>query len=71
MGLEMSTEDCISEEANMRSLAALFLLIPVLSGCISSSSPAAPAKDTTTVIVPPADSKPVVICSNGARPPCN
>ena len=53
----------------MKVLASMLILaIPVLSGCISSSSPPAPAK-TTTVIVP-ADSTTTVICQDGSKPPC-
>jgi hypothetical protein len=65
----LNEPEVIKEEANMRFLAALCLCIPVLSGCISSSNPSAPAKETTVVV--PADSKPVVICSDGTHPPCN
>lgn len=52
----------------MKVLASLLILIPVLSGCISSSSP--PAPRTTTVIVP-ADSTTTVVCQDGTKPPCN
>lgn len=57
------------KDAAMKVLASLLIaVIPVLSGCISSSSPPAPAK-TTTVIVP-SDSKTTVICQDGSNPPC-
>jgi PBP1b-binding outer membrane lipoprotein LpoB len=52
----------------MKVLASLLILIPVLSGCISSSSPPAPAKSTTVIV--PADSKTTVICQDGTNPPC-
>jgi hypothetical protein len=51
----------------MKVLVCLMALVPVLSGCISSSSPPAPAK--TTVVVPQ-DSKTTVICQDGSNPPC-
>ncbi len=47
----------------MKYLGALILLSPVLSACVSSPPP-----KTTTVIVPQ-DSKTVVICSDGTKPP--
>lgn len=52
----------------MKGFASLLVLIPVLSGCISSSSPPAPSK-TTTIIVP-ADGT-TVVCQDGTKPPCN
>jgi len=39
-----------------------------LPGCISSSAPREPEKNTT-VVVPPS-SKDTVICSDGTKPPC-
>lgn len=53
----------------MKFLAIVALSLPLLSGCISSSSPPAPQKSTTTVVVPQ-DTKTVVVCSDGTRPPC-
>ena len=54
----------------MKVLASLLILIPVLSGCISSSSPPAPSK-TTTMVVPEDGSKTTVMCQDGTKPPCN
>ncbi|HEY6451037.1 MAG TPA: hypothetical protein VIX87_00405 [Steroidobacteraceae bacterium] len=50
-------------------LASLLVLVPILSGCISSSSPPPPAKNTTVVV--PDNSKTTVVCSDGTQPPCN
>ena len=50
----------------MKVLTAALILL-TLTGCISSSRPAAPA---TTVIVP-ANSHTTVVCSDGTQPPCN
>lgn len=52
----------------MKLLTAL-LLVPILTGCISSSSPAPPASHTT-VVVPP-DNRTAVICADGTKPPCS
>lgn len=52
----------------MKFLAAALFLVPVLPGCISSSSPSPPASHTT-VVVPP-DNKTTVICADGTKPPC-
>jgi len=52
----------------MKMLASLALLVPFLSGCISSSSPPPPAK--TTVVVPPSSST-TVVCTDGSNPPCS
>jgi len=54
----------------MKVLMGLMVLIPVLSGCISSSNPPPPAR-TTTVVVPEDGSKTTVICQDGTKPPCN
>lgn len=56
------------KDTEMKILLAFVLLSPVLSACVSSSSP--PPPKTTTVIVPQ-DSKTVVVCSDGTKPPCN
>ena len=53
----------------MKILISLLLVIPMMTGCISSSNPPAPAKSTTVIV--PQDSKTVVICSDGTHPPCN
>lgn len=58
------------KDANMKVLASLLVLIAALSGCISSSSPPAPAH-TTTVIVPEDGSKTTIVCQDGTKPPCN
>ena len=50
-------------------LAGMLMLIPLLSGCISSSSPERPAT-STTVVVPP-NARTTVICSDGTHPHCN
>ena len=52
----------------MKLLMSLFVLVPILAGCISSSSPPAPAKTVTVVV--PQNSDAVVICSDGTNPPC-
>jgi hypothetical protein len=52
----------------MKNLIAVIALIPVMTGCISSSNPPPPAKSTTVIV--PQDSKTVVVCSDGTRPPC-
>jgi ABC-type Fe3+-hydroxamate transport system substrate-binding protein len=53
----------------MKILIVLALLSPVLSACISSSSPAPPAKETTVIV--PENSRTVVVCADGTHPPCN
>jgi hypothetical protein len=54
----------------MKALFGIYFLVPLLlSGCISSSSPPAPAKSTTVIV--PQNSKTTVICSDGTNPPCN
>jgi hypothetical protein len=58
-----------AEAIAMKLFAALLVVIPLMCGCISSSSPPAPAKATTVIV--PADSKTVVICSDGSHPPCD
>src|ERR1039457_6088807 len=58
----------LSKDAVMKVLESLLILVfPVLSGCISSSSPPAPAKNTTVIV--PQDSKTTVICQDGTKPP--
>ncbi len=52
----------------MKVAMSLVLAACVLSGCISSSSPAPPEK--TTVVVPQ-HSGTTVVCQNGTQPPCN
>jgi ABC-type Fe3+-hydroxamate transport system substrate-binding protein len=54
----------------MKTVLASLALLAALSGCISSSSPPAPQKSSTTVIVP-ADSGTTVVCSDGTHPPCS
>jgi hypothetical protein len=54
------------EETRMKYLMALILLSPVLSACVSNPPPA----KTTTVVVPQ-DSKTVVVCADGTKPPCS
>jgi hypothetical protein len=54
----------------MKVLASLLVLLPVLTGCISSSNPSPPAH-TTTVVVPEDGSKTTVVCQDGTKPPCN
>jgi hypothetical protein len=54
----------------MKALASVLILIPALSGCISSSNPPPPAH-TTTVVVPEDGSKTTIICQDGTKPPCN
>jgi hypothetical protein len=47
----------------------VLIIIPTLialAGCISSSSPAPPATNTT-IVVPPGS---IAVCSNGTAPPC-
>ena len=53
------------EETRMKYLLAFVLLTPVLSACVSNPPPA----KTTTVVVPQ-DSKTVVVCADGTKPPC-
>jgi hypothetical protein len=58
------------KDAIMKVPAIFLVLIPILSGCISSSNPPAPSH-TTTVVVPEEGSKTTVICQDGTKPPCN
>jgi hypothetical protein len=58
----------LQQEFNMKVAMSLVLAACVLSGCISSSSPAPPEK--TTVVVPQ-HSGTTVVCQNGTQPPCN
>ncbi len=51
----------------MKVLASFLIAVPLLAGCISSSSP--PPPEHTTVVVPP-DTKTVVVCPDGTKPPC-
>ncbi len=53
----------------MKVVSSLALSICLLAGCISSGSPPPPEKNTTVVV--PRDSKTVVICQDGSKPPCN
>ncbi len=53
----------------MKVLASFVLAASLLTGCISSSSPPAPAKNTTVVV--PQNSGTTVVCQDGTRPPCN
>lgn len=50
----------------MKVLSSVIVLTAVLSGCISSSSPPAPQKNTT-VIVPQGGN---AVCQDGSQPPC-
>jgi hypothetical protein len=52
----------------MKVLASILLIVPLMTGCISSSSTPPPEK--TTVVVPQ-DSKTTVVCQDGTKPPCN
>jgi hypothetical protein len=58
-----------SEVVKMKLFFGLIILASPLFGCISSSSPPAPAKDTTVIV--PENSKTVVICQDGTNPPCH
>jgi PBP1b-binding outer membrane lipoprotein LpoB len=58
----------VHQEAMMKILCSMLIAASMLSGCISSSDPAPPAK---TVVVVPANSGTVVVCQNGTQPPCN
>jgi hypothetical protein len=53
----------------MKVLASLLVAASMLTGCISSSHPSAPAK--TTVVVPQnSGGGTTVVCQDGTRPPC-
>ena len=63
----------------MKVLFCALLAMSTLSGCISSSDPSPPAKDTTVVVPPsnksttvvvPQNSGTTVVCSDGSKPPC-
>jgi hypothetical protein len=49
-------------------LVSLSVMIPLMTGCISSSNPPPPQK--TTVVVPPSNGT-TVVCQDGTKPPCN
>jgi hypothetical protein len=53
----------------MKFVISLMIAAPLLAGCISSSSPAPPAKNTTVVV--PAQDSTTVVCQDGSKPPCN
>jgi outer membrane murein-binding lipoprotein Lpp len=52
----------------MKVLFSAVLAAGLLAGCISSNSPAPPAR--TTVVVPQASGT-AVVCQNGNPPPCD
>jgi PBP1b-binding outer membrane lipoprotein LpoB len=52
----------------MSSVSSVILAVCMLAGCISSSSPPAPEKNTTVVV--PKDSGTTVVCQDGTKPPC-
>jgi hypothetical protein len=56
------------QEAMMKVLSSLLVAVSMLSGCISSSEPAPPAKNTTVVV--PQNSGTTVVCQDGTKPPC-
>ncbi len=53
----------------MKTLFVTLAAVTALSGCISSSNPPAPSKDTTVIVQP--KSATTVVCSDGTQPPCN
>jgi hypothetical protein len=53
----------------MKTVLASLAVLAALSGCISSSSPPAPQKNTTVIV--PANSGTTVVCSDGTHPPCS
>jgi len=57
------------EEMGMKFVISLMIAAPLLAGCISSSNPAPPAKNTTVVV--PAQDSTTVVCQDGSKPPCN
>ncbi len=50
----------------MKMVSSIAVIACLLSGCISSSSPPAPQKNTT-VIVPQGGN---AVCQDGSQPPC-
>ncbi len=63
----------------MKVLVCALFAMSALSGCISSSDPSPPAKNTTVVVPPsnktttvvvPQNSGTTVVCSDGTKPPC-
>lgn len=52
----------------MKMLTSLVLAAGMLAGCISSSSPAPPEKNTTVIV--PHSSETTVVCQDGTQPPC-
>lgn len=54
----------------MKTLFVMLAGVAALSGCISSSNPAPPQKDTT-VVVQPQNGQTTVVCSDGTQPPCH
>jgi hypothetical protein len=53
----------------MKIICSLLVGVSMLSGCISSSDPAPPAKNTTVVV--PQNSGTTVVCQDGTKPPCS
>ena len=52
----------------MRVIRLILMWLPLaLGGCLSFSSNPRPPANNTTIVVPPGS---IVVCSNGARPPC-